>query len=69
MRSVFAPSKLLGAGLTSELALEPRQIVDDLVDQLRLDRVLDDRVAVARDPRRVLGHRGRVESCCHRRAP
>jgi hypothetical protein len=62
MRTVRVPSKSLRAGTTGELALEPQQIVRERIDERGLDRVLDDRVAVARDPREVFVARVRPTS-------
>ena len=49
MRSVWWPSNELPAGSTAKISLEPREIAAQRVDELGLDRVLDDRVAVLGD--------------------
>ena len=67
MRTVCVPSKELPRRLDVELALEPREVVGERVDELGLDRVLDDRVAVARDP--VEMGLARVHVLLYREAP
>ena len=61
MRTVFVPSNGLRAGLTSSSRSRRASVGGQRVDQLRLDRVLDDRVAVARDALEVGGDGGGVE--------
>ena len=49
MRTVRAPSKRVVGGHDLVVALESQQVVGQRVDELGLDRVFDDRVAVAGD--------------------
>ena len=71
MRTVLAPSKSLVGRHDAELALEAVEVVVQLVDQVGLDGVLDDRVALlgdlvqlvhASDRRWSIGHGWRYRS-------
>ena len=56
MRIVWWPSNEFGDGCTSKYAFEPEQVVVQCVDELRLDRVFHDRVALLRDASDVRAH-------------
>ncbi len=58
MRRVAWPSAAVPLGSTSQLALQPPDRVAQPVDELGLDRVLDDRVAVDVDPGEMIENRG-----------
>ena len=62
IRRVACPSAAVSRGSTSSSSLEPADRVAQLRDELGLDRVFDDRVAVGVDPREMRGDRGVVES-------
>ena len=57
MRTVWLPSKSLRGGHDAEVDLETAELVGQLVEQVELDGVLDDRVALLRDLLDVDGRR------------
>jgi hypothetical protein len=55
---VWLPSKVVGGGHDAEVDLETAELVGELVEEVELDGVLDDRVALRRDLLDVDGHVG-----------
>ena len=66
MRSVAWPSAAVSSGRMSSSRSQPPDRVAQLDDEVGLDRVLDDRVAVGVDPREVL-RRGGIGENDHRK--